>query len=297
MRGKFHGIITALITPFTTSGEIDWPAYKKLLAHQVESGVSGVVSCGTTGETPCLTLAEKKQLIEVTLADLQGTGVKVIAGTGSNNTAETVEFSIWADQQKVDGILVVTPYYNKPSQTGLEAHFKAVANSVECDVILYNVPARTGVSLSVETITRLSAHEQITTLKEASGNVALTSEILSSLQLAGTELDILSGDDATFLALLSIGAVGTISVASNLFPGPLVALKKTFDMGDTVGALKLHQHFYPLVKDLFIDSNPVPVKYCMSLLGRCEPNVRAPLAPLSPVHQKLLQETMKRCGL
>ena len=297
MRGKFHGIITALITPFTAAGEIDWPAYKKLLKDQIDAGVSGVVSCGTTGETPCLSLAEKKQLIEVTLADLQGTGIQVIAGTGSNNTAETVEFSIWADQQKVDGILVVTPYYNKPSQSGLEAHFKAVANSVECDVILYNVPGRTGVCLSAETICKLSHHPQVTTIKEASGNVAFASEILSSLQLAGIELDILSGDDATFLALLSVGAVGTVSVASNLFPGPLVALKKTFDMGDTVGALKLHQHFYPLIKDLFIDSNPVPVKFCMSVLGRCEPHVRAPLAPLSPGHQKQLQETMKRCGL
>lgn len=209
-----RGVYTALITPFDSRGGLDLAAFRKVLQDQKDAGISGVIPCGTTGETPTLTIDEKKKLITTAIETLKGSGVKVIAGTGGNNTAETVELSRWASDQGVDGLLVVTPYYNKPSQAGMEAHFKAVADSVRCEVMLYNVPGRTGVSLTAATVAKLAAHPRIRSLKEATGNVVFTSEIIDTLKASGVSMDILSGDDATYLPLLSVGAAGVVSVAS-----------------------------------------------------------------------------------
>ena len=186
--------------------------------------------------------------------------MKVLAGTGGNSTSETVEFSRWASQHGVDGILVVTPYYNKPSQAGLIEHFLAVAQAVTCEVIcLYNVPGRTGVSLTAESVCTLAEHPRIRSIKEATGNVSFTSEILDCLGRHGRKIDILSGDDATYLPLLSVGAVGVVSVASNLFPRAMVKIQKSVDAGDFASARAVHQSYFPLFRDLFVESNPVPI--------------------------------------
>lgn len=292
-----QGVYTALITPFNKRNEIDLDAFKRLLCDQAEAHVSGVIPCGTTGESPTLTREEKKTLIQTCVSVLQGSGVKVLAGTGSNSTAETIEFSRWASDQGVDGLLVVTPYYNKPSQAGLLSHFRQVADAVSCEVMLYNVPGRTGVSLTPETLCELSTHPRITSLKEATGNVTLTSEIIDTLHAKGRKIDILGGDDATFLPLLSVGAVGVVSVASNLFPRAMIALQKAFQSGRIEEAQAIHQRFYPLFRDLFIESNPVPIKTAMTLTLGCEPYVRAPLQPLSESSAEILKASLDRCGV
>jgi 4-hydroxy-tetrahydrodipicolinate synthase len=292
------GVFTALISPFSADGSVlDLSAYEKILKDQADAGVAGVIACGTTGETPTLTTDEKKTLIDVAIKTLKGTGVKVLAGTGSNNTSETVDFSKWAAQKGVDGILVVTPYYNKPSQAGLIEHFTAVADSVNCEVMLYNVPGRTGISLTAETVCTLSKHPRILSIKEATGNVAFTSEILEHASLSGQKIDVLSGDDATYLPLLSVGAVGVVSVASNLFPRAMVRIQKSFEAGNIAEARSLHQRFYPLFRDLFVESNPVPTKYAMELAGFCSRSVRKPLVPMTPKSTEILTASLKRCGI
>lgn len=290
-----RGVFTALVTPFNSKNELDLEAFKRILQDQRDAGVAGVIPCGTTGESPTLSKDEKKKLILTALETLKGSGVKVLAGTGSFDTSETVEFSRWASDQGVDGLLVVTPYYNKPSQAGLVAHFRAVADAVSCPVMLYNVPGRTGISLTAETVTELARHPRITSIKEATANVAFASEILDQLRLGNSLMTVLSGDDAAFLPLLSVGSHGVVSVASNLFPRAMVAIQKNFSSGKISEAVQLHQRFYPLFRDLFIDSNPVPVKHAMALVGLCGPGVRAPLAPLSPAHVEKLEASLRRC--
>ena len=292
-----HGVWTALITPFDRSNQIDFDAYKKILNDQKQAGISGVIPCGTTGEAPCLTLEEKKALIETALKELKGSKTQVVAGTGSNDTASTLEFSRWASDQGVKGVLVVTPYYNKPSQAGLEAHFRAVANEVKCDVILYNVPGRTGVSLTTETIIKLTHQPRITAIKEASGNLAFLAEIKDSLSVQGRSLTILSGDDVYFLPSLALGAQGIVSVASNLFPRAMVSLYQDFQAGELEKAREIHENYYPLFRDLFIESNPGPIKAAMSYAGWCENRMRLPLVPLSQAHQKKLEESLKHCKI
>jgi 4-hydroxy-tetrahydrodipicolinate synthase len=292
-----RGIYTALVTPFTSRGELDLAAYKRILDDQVAAGVAGVVPCGTTGETPTLSTDEKKTLIQTAIAALKGTGVKVMAGTGGNSTAETIEMSRWASDAGADALLIVTPYYNKPSQAGLEAHFRAVADTVKCEIMLYNVPGRTGVSLMAETIVNLAKHPRITALKEATGNVAFSSEILDQLDAAGEKLDILSGDDATFLPMLSAGCVGVVSVSSNLFPRAMVAIQKHLEAGNIAEAQKVHRRFYPLFRDLFIDSNPVPIKHAMGLAGFCDAGLRAPLVRMNATHTAKLEASLRRCGI
>jgi len=292
-----RGVYTALITPFNKSNEVDLGAFKRVLCDQVEAGVAGVIPCGTTGESPTLTQQEKKLLITTCVETLKGTNVKVLAGTGSNSTPDTIEFSKWASDQGVNGLLLVTPYYNKPSQTGLQVHFRQVADAVSCEVMLYNVPGRTGVSLTAESISELSTHPRITSLKEATGNVAFTSEIIDVLNAKGRKIDILGGDDATFLPLLSVGAVGVVSVASNLFPRAMVAIQKAMEAGRLEEARSIHQKFYPLFRDLFVESNPVPVKVALSITHGYESYVRAPLSPLSVSSAEILKASLSRCGV
>jgi 4-hydroxy-tetrahydrodipicolinate synthase len=291
-----RGVFTALVTPFQPDGRVDMDAFKRLLKDQATAGVDGVIPCGTTGESPTLSHEEKKTLIRTAIDELKGTRVQVIAGTGSNDTAETVELSQWASAAGAAGVLVVTPYYNKPSQAGLEAHFRAVADAVHCEVMLYNVPGRTGVSLAAETIVRLAEHPRIRSLKEATGNIAFTSEILDKLTLARRSLALFSGDDATYLPFLAVGGSGVVSVASNLFPRAMVALQKAVDEDRLGDARALHARFYPLFRDLFVESNPVPVKAALELLGFCGSHVRAPLVTLSETSKATLVRAMNQCG-
>ena len=292
-----RGVWTALITPFNDKNELDLSAFRKILRDQRDAGVTGVIPCGTTGESPTLTVAEKKLLIQTAIEELRGSAVQVVAGTGSNNTAETIELSRWASDAGAQGVLIVTPYYNKPSQAGLEAHFLAVAEAVRCEVMLYNVPSRTGVSLSASTVAALASHPRITSLKEATANVAFASEIIDTLNLNKTSLDILSGDDATFLPLLSVGAVGVVSVASNLFPRVMVAIHQAATENRLGEARSLHQKYYPLFRDLFMESNPVPIKHAMALMGFCDARVRSPLVFLSNESAEKLRQSLEHRGL
>ena len=292
-----RGVFTALVSPFNSRNELDLVAFKKILEDQRDAGVAGVIPCGTTGESPTLNKDEKKKLISTAIETLKGSGVKVLAGTGSNNTADTVEFSRWASDQGVDGILVVTPYYNKPTQAGLEAHFRAVADAVKCDLMLYNVPGRTGINLSPETTVKLASHPRITSLKDAAGNLSITSETLDQLALAGSKMSVFSGDDDLYLPSLAVGGSGVVSVASNLFPRAMVAIQKYFDDGKVKEAAQLHQRFHPLFRDLFIESNPTPIKHAMAFAGFCETYVRAPLAPLSAASREKLEASFRRCGI
>lgn len=292
-----QGIWTALITPFDHQNKVDFSSFRRILKDQVAAGVSGVIPCGTTGESPTLTLDEKKSLITTALEETSGSNVKVFAGTGSNCTEESLQFSLWAEKAGVDGVMLVTPYYNKPSQQGLENHFRTIANEVSCEIMLYNVPGRTGVSLTPETIARLASHPRIKTIKEATGNVSFSSEILDVLSLQNSNIDILSGDDATYLPMLSVGAKGVVSVASNLFPRAMVSIQRAFESGQIEEAKKIHQNYYPLFRDLFVESNPVPIKYAMSQMGWCLSHVRSPLAPLIAASQEKLNKSLSRCGI
>lgn len=292
-----RGVFTALVTPFNSRGEIDLDAFRRIVRDQKEAGISGVIPSGTTGESPTLTKDEKKLLIQTCLEELKGSSTQVLAGTGSNNTEETVEFSRWASEAGVAGVLVVTPYYNKPTATGLESHFTAVADAVKCEVMLYNVPGRTGVGMTPATIAKLAAHPRIRSVKEATGNVEFTSQIIDALTVAGKSIDILSGDDATYLPLLSVGAVGVVSVASNLFPRAMVALQKAAETGHYEEARKIHQKYYPLFRDLFVESNPGPIKAAMAHAGWCDARLRAPLAPLSAASWETLKKSLDRCGI
>jgi len=291
-----RGTWTALVTPFSSTGKIDELAWAKLLRLQREAGVAGVVPCGTTGESPTLSVEEKKFLISSAISEFKGTGVGVMAGTGSNNTSEAIELSVWAAGAGVRALLIVTPYYNRPSQAGLESHFRAIADAVDCEIMLYNVPGRTGVSLTADTVVRLSAHPGIRSIKEATGNVSFSSEIRERLLREDRQLDILSGDDACFLPLLSVGATGVVSVASNLFPAEMVALQQAYEAGRCKAAQDVHDRYYPLFRDLFVESNPSPIKEALSYVGLCGSTVRAPLAPLTETSRDLLIATLQRCG-
>jgi 4-hydroxy-tetrahydrodipicolinate synthase len=291
------GVFTALITPFDSKGQVDLKSFRSIIEDQIAAGVTGIVPCGTTGEAPTLSKDEKKTLINTALEICKKTSVKVIAGTGSNDTRETVEFSKWASDQGAHGVLVVTPYYNKPSQQGMVEHFLAVAKEIHCELVLYNVPGRTGVSLSARTVCDLAEHPRITTIKEASGNTSFTSEIIDCALKHGRKIDVLSGDDATYLPLLSIGACGVISVASNLFPRAMVELQKAHETGRNSHAFEIHKKYFPLFRDLFIDSNPVPVKYAMNQAGFCGSQVRKPLMEMGAEDLEQLRASLKQCGI
>ncbi len=292
-----HGIWTALVTPFDGNGKIDFQAFERILADQISAQVSGVVVCGSTGETPTLSLQERQELVCKAVAQMRKTNVQVLVGAGSNNTQDSIEFSQWAEKQDVSGVMLVAPYYNKPTQAGMKAHFLKIANSVSCPIVLYNVPGRTVVSIAPETVAELATHPRIRALKEATGNIAFASEILDQLKTRNLTMDLLSGDDATYLPFLAVGGKGAVSVASNLFPREMVAIQKAFDENRNQDAQKLQSRFYPLFRDLFIEPNPVPVKYAMSLTGLCKPYVRLPLVEMSSANQEKVARSFEACGL
>ncbi len=289
-RGIFRGSLVALVTPFR-AGRIDAEAVESLVEWQIAEGISGLVVSGTTGEAPTLSGEERTELFRQVVKISAGR-VPVIAGTGSNNTAHVIEASKMAQDVGVDGLLLVTPYYNKPSQSGLIAHYQAVADAVEIPICLYSVPGRTGVAIAPETAAELAHHENIAALKEAGGSV----DRVTRIKLL-TDLPILSGDDPLALPMMSVGAVGLISVTANILPALTARLVASALAGDWVTAFKLHTRLYPVSQAMFIDTNPIPVKTALSLMGKVEEEFRLPLGKISSDNRGRLRAALLEFGL
>jgi 4-hydroxy-tetrahydrodipicolinate synthase len=287
---KFHGSITALVTPFKKGG-IDEKALVRIVKHQIASGTDGLVPVGTTGESPTLSHEEHHRVIEI-VVDAAAKKVPVIAGTGSNSTQEAVSLTRFAKKAGAQGALLAAPYYNKPTQEGLYRHYAAVAKSVDLPIVLYNIPGRSVVNISPETVARLSKISNIVAIKEASGSMDQTSHILS---LCG--IDVLSGDDSLTLPLLSLGAKGVISVLSNILPQAVSEMVDAYFAGDHDRARKAHYKMFPLCRAMFIETNPIPIKRSMQLLGFCDDALRLPLCEMNPGNEKILIKALKDYGL
>ena len=281
------GCYTALITPFR-DGRIDEPALAALVERQISGGVSGLVPCGTTGEAPALTNAEWDRVVGSVVATAHGR-VPVIAGTGSNNTATVMERTARARSFGADAALIVTPYYNKPTQEGLYRHFATVAEAVDLPIVLYNVPGRTGVNLLPETVVRLAAIPTIVGIKEASGSMDQASQIVNE---APEGFVVLSGDDSLTLPMMGIGGRGIISVVSNIVPEAVSALTDACLTGDFSTARSIHLGLFDLCRAMFVETNPVPVKAAAAILGYCTSEVRLPLAPLSEAAQRRVESAL-----
>lgn len=288
----FQGSITALITPFKDD-KVDAKAFQNLVEWQIDQGTHGLVPCGTTGESPTLTHDEHKQVIELCIEAAAGR-VPVIAGTGSNSTAEAVELTRHAKTAGADGVLVVTPYYNKPTQEGLYLHYKAINDSADIPIVIYNIPGRSVVDMSVETMVRLFKLNNIVGVKDATASMARVSQQRAAL---GTDFVQLSGEDATALGFMAHGGHGCISVTANVAP----ALCSEFQLACLAGnfrlALQLQDRLMPLHDALFVESNPGPVKYAASKLGLCNGETRLPLAPLMPASRKKVDDALEAVGL
>jgi 4-hydroxy-tetrahydrodipicolinate synthase len=285
----FRGTFTALVTPFR-NGAVDVAAFEQLIENQIAAGISGVVAVGTTGESPTLSHEERQELIRLAVANAKKR-CQVLAGTGSNATQHAVADTKMAEKLGVDGALLVAPYYNKPSQEGLFHHFKTVADATALPIMLYNIPGRCGVDIAPDTVVRLAKGcRNIVSIKEASGSVERISELRACLPESFT---VLSGDDSLTLPFMSVGAVGVVSVASNLFPAEVCELVQAYECGDAKSALNLHHKMFTLFKDLFIEPNPVPVKTALGWRGAMSSEVRLPLCEMSQPNQARLRKTLE----
>jgi 4-hydroxy-tetrahydrodipicolinate synthase len=287
----FCGTYTALVTPFKADGSLDTETFRRLVQLQVDAGIDGIVPVGTTGESPTLDYAEHAQVIEIAVEAAAGR-IKVIAGTGSNSTHEAIDLTRGALRAGADATLQVTPYYNKPNQEGLYRHFMAVAD-LGLPVLLYNIPGRSGREIEVDTLVRMASHPQIAAVKESAGSVERVSEILNRCP----RLAVLSGDDPLTLPMMVVGASGVVSVASNVIPREVAAMVRHARQGRWEEARALHARLYPLFRDLFIDTNPIPVKAAMEMLGLGEANYRLPLCPLADAKKARLRETLRAVGV
>ncbi len=288
----FTGMATALITPMTEEG-VDFAALEKLVNLQIEKGIHALVAIGTTGEASTLSMEEKRQVIRCVVKTAAGR-VPVIAGTGANCTAQAIENTRMACQEGVDAVLVVTPYYNKATQSGLVAHFTAIADASSKPVILYNVPGRTGCNLLPATAAKLADHENIVAVKEASGNMAQVVELIA---LCGDKMDVYSGEDALTVAIMAMGGKGCISVLSNVVPEQASDMVNKFFAGDLSGAAALQCRLLPLVNCLFSQVNPVPAKAAMAAMGICQDVLRLPLTPMEEPYRTRLLEEMRSLGV
>ena len=289
----FRGSFPALITPLR-NGEVDELAFRKFVNWQIDQGSHGMVPVGTTGESPTLTPDEHKSVIEICIEEARGR-VPVIAGTGSNSTAEAIDYTIHAKEAGADAALVVVPYYNKPTQDGLYAHFRAIADAVDIPIFVYNVPGRTVANISVETLARLVADcKNIIGTKDASADLTRPSR---QRLMSGKDFIQLSGEDGTALGFNAHGGVGCISVTANVAPRLCSELQNATLKGDYVTALKLQDRLMPLHHALFVETSPSPVKYAASLLGICEPDARLPMVPVSESTKKVVHEAMVHAGL
>ncbi|MDP3702785.1 MAG: 4-hydroxy-tetrahydrodipicolinate synthase [Candidatus Omnitrophota bacterium] len=289
---SFKGSMVALVTPFHDD-KIDEPALKRLIELHIASGTTALVPCGTTGESATLSHEEHDRVIEITVQAARGR-IPVIAGTGSNNTREAVRLTKHAQQAGADAALLISPYYNKPTQRGLYLHFKAVAEAVNLPLVLYNIASRTAVNIEPETFAQLAAVRNIVAVKESSGNLEQMSRIL---QLTQGKLALISGDDVLTLPVLAIGGTGVISVAANIVPKDVAAMVKAFEAGRRAEAIRWHQQLLPLVKALFLETNPIPVKTAMGMLGMIEPGLRLPLCGMSEANEARLREALQAYGL
>ena len=289
----FTGTYTAVVTPFR-KGRIDEQAFQKLIRDQVRGGVDGVVPVGTTGESPSLRFDEHIRVIELAVQAAKGR-VKILAGTGANATTEAINLTKAAEAVGADGSLQVSPYYNKPSQEGLFQHFRKIARATKLPIILYSIPGRCNIAIEVPTVLRLAkACNNIVGIKEAGGDADRVSQLRAAL---GQRFTILSGDDALTLPFMAVGAEGVISVASNIIPREISKMVNAFVAGKADAALKLHQKYYPLFKDLFIETNPVPTKAALAMLGKCTEEYRLPLCKMSAANRAQLTKTLKACGV
>jgi 4-hydroxy-tetrahydrodipicolinate synthase len=287
-----NGCYVAIVTPFTEKGEVNEEALRLHVELLIEKGVAGVVPCGTTGESATLSWEEHNRIVDFTIEQARGR-VQVIAGAGSNNTAESLAAARHAREVGADAILSITPYYNRPTQEGLYQHFAAIATQVEIPTVVYNVPSRTGVNLLPETVERLCSFKNIVAVKEASGSIVQVSEIH---RRCGERLSILSGDDPLTLPILACGGKGVISVVANIAPEKMIALIKAFSAGETAKALALHEELLPLSRSMFIETNPIPVKTAMNLLGMNAGPLRLPLTSMSERNKQELASVLQRCG-
>jgi 4-hydroxy-tetrahydrodipicolinate synthase len=288
----FKGSITALITPFK-NGLVDEEALRRLVEWQISEGTHGLVPTGTTGESPTLNFDEHKRVIEITVETARGR-VPVIAGTGSNATDEAIDLSTYAEKIGADGILIVNPYYNKPTQEGLYLHFKAINDKVGIPIVIYNIPGRTNVDMSVATMARIFELKNVVGVKDATANLARVSQQRAAM---GPEFIQLSGEDATALGFMAHGGHGCISVTANVAPRLCAEFQAACLKGDYAGALKHHDKLMPLHTALFIETNPAPAKYALSLLGKCSETVRLPMVPLAEKTRVAVREAMVHAGL
>jgi 4-hydroxy-tetrahydrodipicolinate synthase len=290
---SFAGAHTALVTPFR-DGALDEAALKALIEVQVAAGISGIVPVGTTGESPTLSHEEHRRVIEIAVK-AASKKILVIAGTGSNATSEAIELTIEADKLGADASLQVAPYYNKPSAEGLYRHFRKVAEAVSIPIILYSIPGRCGIEIPVPVVARLATDcPNVVAIKEAGGSVERVNQLRAALP---SSFQILSGDDSLTLPFMASGAVGVISVASNIIPKEVQTLVQSFHDGDLSGAQRIHSRYYPLFRDLFIEPNPVPIKTALAETGLCTSDVRLPLCEMTQSSRDLLLKTLKSTGV
>ncbi|MFC5559304.1 4-hydroxy-tetrahydrodipicolinate synthase [Ureibacillus thermophilus] len=290
---NFGRVLTAMVTPFDQNGDVDFEATERLVHHLMENGTDGLIVCGTTGESPTLTETEKVELFKFIKKVVNGR-IPVIAGTGSYNTRASIELTKKAEEAGVDGVMLVTPYYNKPNQEGMYEHFKSIAQSTKLPVILYNIPGRSVVNLSVDTVARLAKIPNIVAIKEASGNLETMAQIIENTP---ENFSLYSGDDSLTLPVLSIGGIGVISVASHIIGNEMQTMIQHFLNGNIQKAAKEHRRLLPVMKGMFIAPNPAPVKAALNLKGISVGGVRLPLVPLNEEQQKTMELLLKNFDL
>ena len=288
----FEGVMTALITPFR-DGEVDEPALRGLVERQIEAGVDGLVPCGSTGESATLSHDEHNRVVEITI-DAAAGRVPVVAGTGSNSTAEAIALTAHAKEAGADGALLLSPYYNKPTQQGIYEHYAAVARETGLPLVIYNIPGRTASNIAPETIGRLAQLEHIVGIKEASGDLDQMSHVVAACP---EDFAVLSGDDSLTLPLMSVGGKGVISTSSNVAPSQMAALVRTFAAGDAAGARALHHELLPLFDALFCETNPIPVKAACAALGWCDGEIRLPMTQITEPNLERLKVVLKDLGI
>ena len=287
---RLKGVFTAIVTPFS-GGKVDYGKLKELVNIQLAAGIDGIVPVGTTGESPTLSVDEHLKVIE-TVTNTVSRKCKVIAGTGANSTAEAVHLTKMAKNVGVDATLQVTPYYNKPTQEGLYRHFSAVADECELPIMLYNVPGRSGLPIAIDTIRRLSTNPNVVCVKEAGGSAERVSAIKEVC-----DITVLSGDDSLTLPMMALGAEGVISVASNIIPEEVKAMVDAWLSGNTEAALTIHNKYYRFFCDVFIETNPIPIKMAMAVKGLIDEEYRLPICPISAENREILLATMQKCGI
>ncbi len=288
----FEGVHTALVTPLR-DGKLDEPALRTLVERQVAAGVDGVVPCGSTGEAATLSHEEHRRVVEIVVEAADGR-VQVIAGTGSNNTREAVALTRHAKESGADGALLISPYYNKPTQEGIFVHYQTVAHETGLPLVVYNIPGRTGSNIEPATLGRLADVDGIVAVKEACGDIEQISQVIAACP---KEFAVLSGDDALTLPLCAIGGKGVISTSSNVVPAEMVALERAASAGDLAGARRIHYRLLPLFDALFCETNPIPVKAAVVMLGLIGEEIRLPLTPLTQANRERLQLVLKELGI